>query len=107
MRGIAIKVTRKTVYDEILDFTAVPAAVLRYPRFKERQMENETANCDTELTEGTIADYLQVSEGARLVRDNIHHLLSRLQFTLDVLSNAEAETGPNLMAPQFPPRFDR
>lgn len=61
-------------------------------------MEFSTANFYAIHTEGEITYFLNSLEGARIIRNNTRHWLSRREFAVDNLSNTAAEVVPNELA---------
>lgn len=87
------------VIDTIIESTAVTAVVETYLRSEERVVAFITAACDAIRAERKIIYYLLAPEGARVLRENMRHWLSRPNLELDLLSKKVEEAGPKLLIP--------
>lgn len=61
-------------------------------------MEYKTVVFAFVRAERTIVEYIHSPDGARIIRDNIRHWLSRRDFVLELLSNTTVEASPNVLA---------
>lgn len=99
MRGITTQMERSTLQDEIAGAAFVPSTVLNYLLSEEGRTAFTTMAFDAIRAEDTIVVYVYSPKEARILRENIRYWLSSRDFNLNLLANAAADAGTNILAP--------